>query len=180
MINLKTNRYLLLALIVAGLIVYCNSFTGPFIFDDADSIAGNPYIRQLWPPQYLYSAPVNSTVAGRPIVSVTLALNYALCGYNVWGYHAVNLAIHILAGLVLFGIVRRTLLGQRLKRRFGQHASALACAVSVIWLVHPLQTGSVTYIIQRSESLMGLFYLLTLYCAIRSMQSKRPFVFSEV
>src|SRR5205823_5584918 len=76
----------------------------------------------------------------------------------------------VLAALVLFGLVRRTLVSARMRDRFGAAATPLAFVTALIWLVHPLQTGSVTYIVQRVESLMGLFYLLTLYCAIRSAQ----------
>ena len=64
--------------------------------------------------------------------------------------------------MTLFGVVRRTLLQPRLRERFGAAANELALAVAVIWIVHPLQTESVTYMIQRAESIMGLFYLLTL------------------
>jgi len=89
----------------------------------------------------------------------------------VWGYHAVNLVVHVLAGLVLFGVVRRTLLTVRLRDRFSSAAAPLAFAVAAIWLAHPLQTSSVTFIAQRAESLMGLFYLLTIYCSIRAVAS---------
>src|SRR5213594_3868189 len=117
------------------------------------------------------AAPPDTTLSGRPIASLTFAINYALARRDprdLWGYHAVNLAIHILAALVLFGIVRRTLAGIRMRERFGDAATLLAFVTALIWLVHPLQTGSVTYVVQRVESLMGLFYLLTLYCAIRA------------
>jgi len=106
-------------------------------------------------------------------VSLTLAINYRLGGLNVFGYHALNLLIHILVGLVLFGIVRRTLSGGRLRDIFGGAALVLSFLIALLWLVHPIQTESVTYIIQRTESLMGLFYLLTLYCAIRAAGSGR-------
>ena len=89
-----------------------------------------------------------------------------------WGYHALNLAIPILAGLVLFGIVRRTLLRPIMAERFGEQATPLALAIALIWTVHPLQTEAVTYVVQRAESLMALFYLLTLYCFIRGVESK--------
>jgi protein O-mannosyl-transferase len=92
---------------------------------------------------------------------LTLALNYAVSGLDPWSYHVANLAIHASAALVLFGIVRRTLQGPRLRDRFRTQANGLAAAVAVCWAVHPLQTESVTYIIQRMESLMGLFLLLT-------------------
>ena len=103
-----------------------------------------------------------------------MALNYALAGLNPWGYHLVNVVIHILAALTLYGVVRLTFLSETLRSRYGEAASWLAGVVSLIWLVHPLQTESVTYVIQRDESLMGLFYLLTLYCAIRAANSASP------
>ncbi|MGD1030262.1 MAG: tetratricopeptide repeat protein [Opitutaceae bacterium] len=85
----------------------------------------------------------------------------------------VNLIIHVLAALVLFGLVRRTLLRPVLAERFGSAATALALAVSAIWAWHPVQTESVTYLSQRAESLMGLFYLLTLYCFVRGACDER-------
>jgi len=105
-------------LIAAALAAYHNSFTGPFIFDDHNSITNNPYIRKLWPLGDAMSWPTLSTVAGRPVIGLSLGINYALGQLNVWGYHAFNLAIHILAGLTLFGIVRRTLGSERLRGRY--------------------------------------------------------------
>ncbi len=160
-------------LIAAGLAVYHNSFDGAFIFDDHASIRDNPRIRRLWPIWEAMSWPVPSAIHGRPVVALSLAINYALGRLNVWGYHAFNVTIHILASLVLFGIVRRTLIGPRFRDRFGPDAPWLAMAVALIWLVHPLQTETVNYIVQRSEGLMGLFLLLTLYCVIRGATSSR-------
>ncbi|HSE96681.1 MAG TPA: tetratricopeptide repeat protein, partial [Blastocatellia bacterium] len=74
---------------------------------------------------------------------------------------------------VLFAVVRRTLLGDRLREEYGRSSYGLALVIALLWTVHPLQTQSVTYIIQRGESLMALFYLTTLYCAIRSFDSSR-------
>ena len=152
-------------LVLAALAAYHNSFSGPFILDDALAITDNPTIRHLGSA---LSPSIEAPTHGRPILNLTFAINYALGGTNPWGYHAFNLLIHLLAGLTLFGLVRRTLLRPPLAGRFGTVALPLALAVAVIWLVHPLQTEAVTYISQRAESLMGLFYLLTLYCFVRS------------
>jgi 4-amino-4-deoxy-L-arabinose transferase-like glycosyltransferase len=65
---------------------------------------------------------------------------------------------------------RRSLLSPALRERFGEPSTLLAACVAGLWLVHPLQTESVTYLVQRVESLMGLFYLLTLYCAVRAVE----------
>jgi tetratricopeptide (TPR) repeat protein len=138
-------------------VAYGNSFAGPFVFDDQISIAGNSSIRHLataWSPP----GGQGLTVQGRPLLNVSLACNYALSGLNVGSYHVANLAIHLLAGLALFGILRRTLAPDQ---------GPVAWVAALLWTVHPLQTEAVTYVVQRAESLMGLFYLGTLYFFIR-------------
>ncbi len=160
-------------LVLATAAAYHNSLNGPFVLDDIGSIVGNPTIHQLWPPGQALSPPATGdTVSGRPILNLSLAVNYALGKNDVQSYHIVNLAIHVLAVLVLFGVVRRTLRLDSMSERFGRAAPYLALAVAMLWAVHPLLTESVTYISQRAESLMGLFYLLTLYCVIRSSESR--------
>ncbi len=160
-----------LVIVCGVLLAYANSFSGPFVFDDIPNILANPAIRSLWPPQRLLSPPPDAGIAGRPMVSLSLAINYAISGYRVWSYHALNVLIHALAALALFGLARRTLLSPILRERFAPVATPLAAAVALLWAVHPLQTQAVTYIIQRCESLMGLFFLLTCYCAVRGWES---------
>ncbi len=162
---------------LAAIWVYANSFGGAFVFDDHAWIESNSNIRQLWPIGPIFAPIGDEALGGRPVVNLTLAINYALAKTDgagkpdVWGFHGVNLAIHILAAWILFGIVRRTLVLPALGERFGPVATPLALAVALLWVVHPLQTQAVTYVIQRSESLAGLFYLLTLYCVIRGATS---------
>ena len=152
---------------LAALAAYHNSFSGPFIFDDPEAISSNPTIKHL---AGALSPPPAGTTGGRPMLNLTFALNYAWGGLKVWDYHAVNLLIHALAGLTLMGIVRRTLLRPGLGERLGTLALPLALATAAIWAVHPLQTEAVTYLSERAESLMGLFYLLTLYCFVRGAE----------
>jgi protein O-mannosyl-transferase len=151
---------------LAAVAAYGNSLFVPFVLDDVSSIAGNPSLRHLWPLSRLLSPPtgLGLTVEGRPVLNVSLALNYAISGLEPWSYHALNLLIHILAGLTLYGVTRRTLAGIP---AMASEARFVALASAVLWTVHPLQTESVTYSVQRTESLMGLFYLLTLYSFIR-------------
>jgi len=159
-------------IVFSAITAYHNSFAAPFVYDDGPSIAENRTIRRLWPIWQIeaFSPPSHGeTVSGRPLLNLSLAINYALGGVNVWGYHAANLAIHVAAALLLFGILRRTLFTPPLRDRFGKAALPLALACALLWVVHPLQTESVTYIVQRAESLAGLFYLLTLYCVIRGV-----------
>ena len=175
---LREKRAAILAVVVlllAGLVAYRNSFSTPFLIDDNLSIVDNQTIRKLWPPWEALSPPaMGAGVTNRPVINYSFAINFALGGLDVRGYHAVNLAIHLGAALVLFGIVRRTLRQPVMRPRFGDQALSIAFVAALLWLLHPLQTESVTCAVQRTESLMGLFYLLTLYAAIRAMESPRP------
>ncbi len=166
------------ALIIAvGITAYLNSFQGGFLRpDDVLSITDNPHIQRLWPLADAISLPIwstGATVAGRPVLSLSLAVNYAFSALEPWGYHMVNLIIHICAALLLFGIIRRTLHTERFQQRYWTRALPLALTIVLIWLVHPFQTESVTQIAQRAESMMSMFFLLTLYCAIRGFNSSR-------
>lgn len=106
--------------------------------------------------------------SSRPIVSWSLAINYWMGGLDPWGYHAVNIAIHSTAALCLFGVLRRTLLVSKRLKSWSARADSIALPVALLWALHPLQTQSVTYIIQRGESMMGLCCFAMLYCIGRT------------
>jgi tetratricopeptide (TPR) repeat protein len=236
----KARRLIPILLVAAGVAVYADGFRGTFVFDDMDAIVTNANIRSLWPIGRAMTGPELTSVTGRPVVCLSLAVDYWLGGLDVRWYHATNLAIHLAAGLVLFGLTRRTLNVWSHSRagggREGAHISSvtgktptptlpssslssilrprtegslraeglstggggktsrytdlswsggkgsavgdqppvadlLAGWIALLWIVHPLQTAAVQYIIQRSECLAGLFLLLTLYCFARAMQS---------
>jgi len=138
------------------------------VFDDRAAILENLKIRTLNPLWPIFSKTM------RPLVEISLAINYAISQYEVWSWHVINSAVHLFAGLVLFGTLRRSFLTQRLRNLFGSQSTWLALSISLIWVVHPIHTQSVTYITQRAEAMMGLFYLLTLYALIRSVDSLTP------
>jgi Flp pilus assembly protein TadD len=154
--------------LAAGIAAYLDSFKGVFLFDDLPRIVENPNLRRF--------ASVWSSLPGdeRPLSSLSLALNYAMSGLNVWSYHLFNLAVHLLAALALFGVVEGTLRTPRFRGAARDSARGFGFVVALLWVLHPLQTESVTYINQRAESMMGLFYLLTVYCVIRGADAKRP------
>ena len=153
--------------VAAGVVAYHNSFSGVFVLDDQRSIVKNSHIRYLGEPAIVIRG------SRRPVVDLSLALNYTINDLDVRGYHAFNLLVNVLAALALYGLVRRTLLLEPFRRRYARASPWLALAISLIWVVHPLGTQAVTYIIQRSESMMGLFHLLALYCVIRGAGSAR-------
>src|SRR3954462_15877357 len=171
----RTGRIFLLVIVLATVIAYENTFRVPFVFDDGPAITNNGSLRDLsrigqvlWP-----RLSGGETVRGRPLVNLSLAINYALSGKGVWSYHATNLLIHLLAGLLLFGLVRQTLLLPSVAPRFGDAADSIALATMALWILHPLQPSAVTYIAQRAESLTGLFFLLTVYTFARAATSVR-------
>ncbi len=166
----RSTALAIVVILATGLAAYSNSLAGALVLDDWAGLVANPFITSL---RTALSAPPDSTLAGRPVVSLTFAANLVAAGGQpgaafVRGAHAVNLAIHLAAALALFGVLRRTLASPPLAARFGAFASPLSTVCSVLWVAHPLTTSAVTYVIQRAESLMGLMYLLTLYCAIRA------------
>jgi tetratricopeptide (TPR) repeat protein len=185
-------------IVLAGLIAYSSGLSTPFLFDDETGIVKNQQIRQVWPLDDALSPPAETPIARRPLVNLTLAINYAFSGLQPRGYHVTNLLIHLLAALTLFGIVRRTLAGPKviqgsggqapsrrgrgaqtgkrvseLRASLARHSIPIAWASALIWTVHPLNSELIEYVVQRTESLMALFYLLTLYCAIRAFESGR-------
>jgi Tfp pilus assembly protein PilF len=198
-----------LLIVVVAAIAYANSFHGVFVYDDPPSIVDNPPLRTLWPTWPELWAKKDTTFAGRPVAAFTFALNYAISGFDAWSYHLFNLAIHVLCGLTLLGLLRRTMAGEtptppgrgadatgplrptRTSAATGRPVQSpaatgrptrgsaatggagAALAVTLLWVVHPLQTESVTYISTRTESLMSLFLLLTLYCVLRGAASGR-------
>jgi protein O-mannosyl-transferase len=157
-----------LAIVLAGAFAYANSFDGVFVLDDEPAIARNENLRSLTPLARAVSAPPDTTLSGRPVATFSFAVDTALRGGTLAAYHETNLAIHLLTTLLLFAVIRRTLETESPRIRFSEHSTALAFFVALLFVVHPLQTSAVTYIVQRVESLAALLVLATLYGAIRS------------
>ena len=153
------------------LAAYSNSFRGPFVIDDQASVVQNPAIRDLARLDRVLSPPRDSPVAGRPLVNLSFAVDYALSGLGVTAYHVTNLAWHVACAWLLFGVVRRTLALPSMPPAIAEEAPNLALAAALVWGVHPLTTEVVDYVSQRTESMMAFCLLLTLYAAIRSHAS---------
>ncbi len=152
--------------------VYGPSINVPFVFDDRDTVLGNESILKLWPlvghnglgP---LMAPPEFPTSGRPMVNLSFAINYYFGGYDTVGYHAVNIVMHFLSAMLVWAIANRTLRMPCFGGRFEQSAGWLALAVALLWALHPLQTESVIYVTQRTELMMAVCYLTTLYCSLR-------------
>lgn len=155
-------RWLLpLALVAVVVVVYAGGLANPFVFDDLGAITHNAQIRSLSPAVAL-SPPPETPVGGRPLVNLSFALNYAAGGLDPSGYHLVNIALHALCALLVFGLIRRIVGGWH-----PQGATMFAFVVALLWAVHPLNSEAVNYMTQRTELMMAACYLLTLYAATR-------------
>lgn len=152
-------RQILIIVVVAG--VYANSLSGPFVFDDRGTVIDNHSIESLTSADVL-RAPTEVPTAGRPVVNVLFALNYAADGRDVAGYHAVNIALHIGCALMLFALVRRL-----------TQDEWAALATALLFGVHPLASEVVNYLTQRTESTMALCMLVTFWAAVRAHEAPR-------
>jgi tetratricopeptide (TPR) repeat protein len=142
-------------------------FRGTFVYDDLQEIVGNSALETLWPPWVPMFA--GGRLPHRPLPYFTFALNRVFGGLEPWGYHAVNLAVHVCNGALLWWITQRTL------TRAGVAAAGwVAWLGGLLWLVHPLSTQAVTYIYQRMEVMAATFMLATLACFIRSLDTSYP------
>ncbi len=154
---------------ILGLLAFGNSFQVPFQFDDYPNIVENSTIflkdfSLSWLHELIQ---LKFTESIRVFSFFTFALNYSLTGLRVFGFHLVNLLIHISSGLLLYGFLMLTFNLPSLRERYGSRAFPIALFSSLLFLCHPVQTQSVTYIVQRMTSLGGMFYLLALLLYVK-------------
>jgi tetratricopeptide (TPR) repeat protein len=140
--------------------IYSNTFDSPFVLDDLRKIEENPGIRvnQLSPTE-IVKAGFKSSKA-RPIAFMTLALNHSMHQYDVFGYHLFNISIHLLTGFFLFLFLKTTLRIPVIQAR-NKPTDLICFFAALIWLVHPLQSQSVNYIVQRTNSMAAMFFILS-------------------
>lgn len=162
-------NFLAVAIIaLLGAIIYSNSLSAQFTFDDTVFIRDNPYIRNIGDLSGLWSFS-----PARFIPFLTFAVNYHFTRLQVFGFHAVNILIHLGSSILVFWFMLLTFSSPGLKGDSIKKYSALpALLVALVFLTHPLQTESVTYIYQRVTSLAGFFYILSLalYAKSRLLQ----------
>lgn len=160
-------HYIALAVLtIAGFIIYNNSFDVPFIFDDSDNIQ-NPSVRiSELSADSLIKVAIESNLLNRPVANISFAINYYFGEYNVRGYHLVNIFIHIVASFFLYLILEITFKLPVNRERYGRY-SLLSLMAAMLWLTHPLATQSVTYLVQRMNSMAALFYVLSVICYVK-------------
>ncbi|MCF8026576.1 MAG: tetratricopeptide repeat protein [Desulfobacteraceae bacterium] len=174
----KRYAFVFFALFIALLVIYGNSFNNAFQFDDTPNILENHNVQ----PESLSWDELKKSFYGinqghgkikRPLSYLTLAVNYYFSGENVFSYHVVNFAIHLITSVFLFLLVYNTLQLPLLKPRYAKSAYAIALLAVFFWATHPIQLTAVTYIVQRMAALAGMFYVMAMYFYLKARTSPR-------
>lgn len=150
--------------ILLGIIVYSNSFNCSFHFDDLDNIVNNTSIHNLSDVKAWWNYDPH-----RPVAIFTFALNYHFSQLNVWGYHFVNLIIHLINSCLVWWLIILILSSPAMKdHAIAKQKKVIALFAALLFVSHPLATQSVTYIVQRMASLVAMFYMLSLALYVKA------------
>ena len=156
-----------IALVLLSIAVHANGVFGQFILDDIRSIVSNSTVHALTPLWRVLFGSDYATTAGRPLLNLSLALNYAVSGAEPWSYHVYNIAVHALVAWLMFEIVLSVFRLPSMPRVLREGALPLAWTTAALWAVHPLTTSAVVYCVQRAESMCALACLGMLYSLMR-------------
>lgn len=158
-------------LILSVMVVYTPSLDGPFLFDDEANIVDNGFIQlhDITFESLKKAATAPHPNKRRVLPNLSFGVQYAIHGFQVRGYHVVNIAIHILCALFLYVFTRQLLHIDWLRERYGANAPWISWLVAFAWALHPIQINAVSYIVQRMTSMSVLFAL----CALCSWMAAR-------
>ncbi len=163
----RTTLWAALSLLGLLLVCYGNSFQASWHYDDFHTIVNNERVHMTrWSWEQVdraMTSGLSHQVISRPLARLSFAVNYKIGQLDVFGYHFVNFVIHWLTGIVLFLLIRGTLLLPVFEGRYRSRATLIAWISAAFWACHPIQVTAVTYIVQRMTSLAGLFYLSAMY-----------------
>jgi Tfp pilus assembly protein PilF len=163
----KYETLLLSLLAVVVTLIYADTLTTPFILDDIGNIRDNPHIRLTsLSLKNLIRAAFQSPESNRPVANISFALNYYFNGFNLVGFHLVNIIIHLAGGFFLYFFTKATLKTPGLRCRSEKYGW-IPFFTAFLWMVHPLQTQSVAYLVQRMNSLAAMFYLLSMLLYVK-------------
>lgn len=169
----QKNFFLILVPLLV-LFTYSHTRYSPFIFDDVGSIVTNEAIEITeLSLASLKKAALENHLSGRPVSYITFAVNYFFHGREVQGYRYVNIIIHMVNGWLLFLFLVNTFRLPPLRKTVRQ-PFWVAYLTALIWVIHPLQVQSVTYIVQRMNSLATLFYMLAFYTYLKARLAEAP------
>lgn len=186
---MKRNIIIFSIFAFAILVVYSNTFNAGLHYDDSVNIIRNKHIhidsldwQSIKGTWFAGGArgDIYHPVLYRPVAMFSFALNYYFHELDVLGYHIVNTVVHIITAIFLFLFIVQTLRLPKLREKYGDYAFHIAGIATLLWAINPVQLTNVTYIVQRQNSLCGMFYIIAMYFYIRARKSYsvRDYVFS--
>ena len=165
--------YAIAIISVLGVILYSNSFDCSFQFDDEATILYNDSMQDITDVKSIWDFYFLKTASTRFLGLYSFALNYYFNQTNVFGYHLVNLLIHISSALFVWWLVLLILSTPVMKtKEISNQKELLALGAALFFVSHPLQTQAVTYIVQRFASLATLFYLASVAFYLKARMSR--------
>ncbi|MDA3838343.1 MAG: hypothetical protein PF574_05115 [Candidatus Delongbacteria bacterium] len=168
---LKTRKIQLAFLIFLAIVAYIPSFKGVWQYDDYPVIVNNESLSHAITNQQFFEG----KSFFRAIPTITFAFNYSIGGYNVTGYHLVNLVVHLLSGILIYLFILELFLTIKLKNGIEykeEKVQKIAFLATLFWMIAPINVQAVTYIVQRMTSLAGLFYFCSLLFYLKLRNNK--------
>ncbi len=179
-------RWIAVAVIAAAILAYLPAFSAPFVMDDVIVVGANQPAQSIGSSLLSFMPPPGSPITGRPVVGLTFAANRAINSlfrvderrdpdgvHKAVSYRLLNLFFHLCTAALLFGVLRRAIREETIPDDWRPLADSIAGMVCTLWVLHPIQSEVINYVVQRTEGLASLFYLLTLYCSLRAWDAAK-------
>ena len=171
--NCRKVVFTIVALAILIFSIYVNSFDCSWHFDDEPNITDNPnlHIKEITRENVkraMFSDRNNPNVLYRPVACLSFALNHYFGGLDVFGYHLVNIFIHLISSIFLFLFIYHTLNLPSLKTKYASHSYSIALLATILWTINPVQTQAITYLVQRMASMAGMFYIMGMFFYLKA------------
>lgn len=178
----RRNLFAFTVLLIIILSIYSNTFDASWQFDDGPNIEDRGAVHLT---QFTWSEIKKTFYFGkdemgvlpsdtlyRPVANFTFALNYYFGRLDVFGYHLVNVSVHLVASMFLFLLIYHTLNLPILRARYGSGSYFIALLATVFWAINPVQIQAITYIVQRMASMSAMFYVMAMYFFLKARVSQ--------
>lgn len=163
---------LCLALAVVTAVVFLPGLSGRFLFDDYPNIVSNSRVHATaftWEAMWNAARAYDHGAFGRPLATISFAINHIVGGTDPYGYKVVNLAIHVVNTILVFFLVRILFLQSGAQQAWDRWAPA---AIALVWAIHPIQVSAVLYVVQRMETLSLTFVLAGLLAYVHGRRAQ--------
>lgn len=174
----RKNIFASITLCAVILLTYSNTFDASWHFDDAPNILHRESLHLdslKWQDvkQTFFVVLDGNLKIYRPAACLSFALNYYFGQADVFGYHVVNLTVHLFASIFLFLFVSQAFHLPWAGARYRPDSYSIALFATFLWAINPVQTQAVTYIVQRMASLAAMFYIMSMYFYLKGRTSEK-------